>query len=169
MTTLRESNAAAKRRLNLRNPCHLLATGFGSGLSPVVPGTMGSLAAIPFWWLFHRLPTDLYALLLLSGICIGVWLCHRTARDMGVHDHGSIVWDEFIGMWITLMAIPVADWRWIAAGFVLFRILDMWKPWPIRWFDRNVHGGMGIMVDDIVAGVIAAAILWFAGYYWPLL
>ncbi len=80
------------------------------------------------------------------GDCIGVYLCHQTAKDMGVHDHGSIVWDEFIGMWITLMALPTNDWQWVAAGFVIFRILDMWKPWPIRWFDCNVHGGMGIMI-----------------------
>lgn len=97
----------------MSNPWHLLATGFGSGLSPVVPGTMGSLAAIPFWWLMTYLPQDLYSLVVLVGICVGVYLCHRTAKDMGVHDHGSIVWDEFIGMWITLMAIPVNSWQWV--------------------------------------------------------
>lgn len=153
----------AKSRLNLRNPWHLLATGFGSGLLPWVPGTWGSLAAIPFWCLMTLLPHDLYVLVLLVGISVGVYLCHRTAKDMGVHDHGSIVWDEFIGMWITLMAIPINSWPWVLAGFVVFRIFDMWKPWPIRWFDRNVHGGMGIMVDDIIAGVISAAILYAAG------
>lgn len=156
----------AKSRLKMSNPWHLLATGFGSGLSPWMPGTMGSLAAIPFWYLMSFLPQDLYSLAVLLGISIGVYLCHRTAKDMGVHDHGSIVWDEFIGMWITLMAIPVNDWRWVLAGFLLFRVLDIWKPWPIRWFDRNVHGGMGIMVDDIIAGVISAAILYCAGHYW---
>ncbi|WP_376785409.1 phosphatidylglycerophosphatase A [Pantoea piersonii] len=153
----------AKSRLRMGNPWHLLATGFGSGLSPFVPGTMGSLAAIPFWWLMARLPQDLYSLIVLLGISLGVYLCHRTAKDMGVHDHGSIVWDEFIGMWITLMAIPAHTWQWVLAGFVIFRIFDMWKPWPIRWFDRNVHGGMGIMVDDIIAGVISAALLYAAG------
>ncbi|VFS80805.1 phosphatidylglycerophosphatase A [Salmonella enterica subsp. enterica] len=76
----------------------------------------------------------------------------RRRKIWAYTDHGSIVWDEFIGMWITLMALPTTDWQWVAAGFVIFRILDMWKPWPIRWFDRNVHGGMGIMIDDIVAG-----------------
>ena len=111
---------------------------------------------------------QLYSLVVMLGICIGVYLCHQTAKDMGVHDHGSIVWDEFIGMWITLMALPTNDWQWVTAGFVIFRILDMWKPWPIRWFDRNVHGGMGIMIDDIVAGVISAGILYFIGHHWPL-
>ena len=147
----------ATRRLRMSNPWHLLATGFGSGLSPVVPGTMGSLAAIPFWLLLIQLPWQLYSLLVMFSICIGVYLCHQTAKDMKVHDHGSIVWDEFVGMWITLMALPVNDWQWVAGGFVIFRILDMWKPWPIRCFDRNVHGGMGIMIDDIVAGVRIAA------------
>jgi hypothetical protein len=87
---------------------------------------------------------------------------------MGTHDHGSIVWDEFVGMWITLMALPTMDWQWVAAGFVIFRIFDMWKPWPIRWFDRNIHGGMGIMVDDIVAGVISAGVLYVIGHHWPI-
>jgi hypothetical protein len=104
----------------------------------------------------------------MMSICIGVYICHRTAKDMGTHDHGSIVWDEFVGMWITLMALPTLDWQWVAAGFVIFRIFDMWKPWPIRWFDRNIHGGMGIMVDDIVAGVISAGVLYVIGHHWPL-
>lgn len=156
----------AKARLRMSNPWHLLATGFGSGLSPWMPGTVGSLAAIPFWYFMNMLPSDLYSLLVLLGISIGVYLCHRTAKDMGVHDHGSIVWDEFIGMWITLMAIPALSWQWVLAGFVIFRLFDIWKPWPIRWFDKNVHGGMGIMVDDIVAGIISAAILYLMGHYW---
>ena len=110
----------AKSRLKMSNPWHLLATGFGSGLSPWMPGTAGSLAAIPFWYLLNLLPQDLYSLVLLLGISIGVYLCHRTAKDMGVHDHGSIVWDEFIGMWITLMAIPTDSWQWVLAGFLVF-------------------------------------------------
>ncbi|VAS11901.1 phosphatidylglycerophosphatase A [Klebsiella pneumoniae] len=124
------SRDEALSRLSMRNPWHLLATGFGSGLSPVVPGTMGSLAAIPFWYLMTFLPWQLYSLVVMMSICIGVYLCHRTAKDMGTHDHGSIVWDEFVGMWITLMALPTLDWQWVAAGFVIFRIFDMWKPWP---------------------------------------
>nr|WP_167377139.1 phosphatidylglycerophosphatase A [Pantoea wallisii] len=163
MITLTRNKDVAKSRLRMGNPWHLLATGFGSGLSPIMPGTAGSVAAIPFWWLMTFLPLQLYTLVVLIGISVGVYLCHRTARDMGVHDHGSIVWDEFIGIWITLMAIPAMSWQWVLAGFVIFRIFDMWKPWPIRWFDRNVHGGMGIMVDDIIAGVISAVILYGLG------
>ena len=88
------SRDEALSRLSMRNPWHLLATGFGSGLSPVVPGTMGSLAAIPFWYLMTFLPWQLYSLVVMMSICIGVYLCHRTAKDMGTHDHGSIVWDD---------------------------------------------------------------------------
>ena len=87
----------AKSRLSMRNPWHLLATGFGSGLSPIVPGTMGSLAAIPFWYLMTFLPWQLYSLVVMLSICIGVYLCHQTAKDMGVHDHGSIVWASLLG------------------------------------------------------------------------
>lgn len=162
---MRWPDKAAKQRLKLSNPWHLLATGFGSGLSPIVPGTMGSLAAIPFWYVLSFLPWPLYLIAVILGTGIGIYLCHVTARDMGVHDSGSIVWDEFIGMWITLMALPAKEWYWVAVGFLLFRLFDMWKPWPIRWFDRNVQGGLGIMVDDIVAGIIAAVALYLIGHY----
>lgn len=165
MTTLLKTKDIAKSHLNMRNPWHLLATGFGSGLSPIMPGTVGSLAAIPFWYALTYLSVPLYLLVVVVACAIGFYLCHVTARDMGVHDHGSIVWDEFVGMWITLIAIPVHDWRWVALGFVVFRILDIWKPWPIRWFDKNIQGGAGIMVDDIVAGVVAAGVIYLLGYY----
>lgn len=167
MTILPRHKDVAKSRLKMSNPWHLLAVGFGSGLSRSFwdDGLAGSDSVLVSDDLFAW---QLYSLVVMLGICIGVYLCHQTAKDMGVHDHGSIVWDEFIGMWITLMALPTNDWRWVAAGFVIFRILDMWKPWPIRWFDRNVHGGMGIMIDDIVAGVISAGILYFIGHHWPL-
>jgi len=158
---------AAKKRLRMRNPWHLLATGFGSGLFPWGPGTAGSVAAIPCWMLLTYLPWQVYSMVVMFSICIGIYLCHQTAKDMGVHDHGSIVWDEFVGMWITLMAIPVRSWQWVLAGFVVFRIFDIWKPWPIRWFDRNMHGGMGIMIDDVIAGVISALVIYLIGHHWP--
>ncbi|MFP1951180.1 phosphatidylglycerophosphatase A [Lonsdalea quercina] len=170
MTTLVSENKGsreAKSRLRMLNPWHFLATGLGSGLSPWMPGTAGSLAAIPLWYLMILLPWQLYSLLVMLSIGIGVYLCQRTAKDMGVHDHGSIVWDEFVGMWITLMAVPSMHWGWVVTGFVLFRLLDIWKPWPIRWFDRNVHGGMGIIVDDVIAGVVAAALIYLLGHSLP--
>ncbi|HBV7987658.1 TPA: phosphatidylglycerophosphatase A [Citrobacter freundii] len=142
-----------------------------SAFQPITPRFPSMQKRSPphtFWYLMTFLPWQLYSLVVMLSICIGVYLCHQTAKDMGVHDHGSIVWDEFVGMWITLMALPTNDWQWVAAGFVIFRILDMWKPWPIRWFDRNVHGGTGIMIDDIVAGILSAGILYFIGHHWPV-
>ncbi|NAW68567.1 phosphatidylglycerophosphatase A [Vibrio sp. V27_P1S3P104] len=151
-------------RLSMRNPWHLLATGFGSGLSPIIPGTMGTLAAVPFYLLLAHLPIWLYSLLVLFACFIGVKICQLTATDMKVHDHGSIVWDEFVGFWITMfivpfLQLPVWDWRWLVSGFVLFRFFDMVKPWPIGWLDKRIDGGLGIMLDDIVAGVISAFML----------
>ena len=165
MTILPKIKDIAKSRLNLRNPWHLLATGFGSGLSPIMPGTAGSLAAIPFWYLLSSLSLPAYIFIVVVACLMGFYLCHVTARDMGVHDHGSIVWDEFVGMWITLLAIPVHDWRWVALGFVVFRFFDILKPWPICWFDKNIQGGAGIMVDDIVAGLVSAGVICLLGYY----
>lgn len=159
----------AKKKLRMTNPVHLLATGFGSGLSPIMPGTMGSLVAIPIWWfLLQGLSVEFYIAILIISSIIGVYLCRRTALDMGVHDHGSIVWDEFVGMWITLMVIPIYNWQWILLAFILFRIFDMWKPWPIRYFDRHIHGGFGIMIDDIIAGIISALCIAAINFYLPL-
>lgn len=155
-------NKDAKCRIRLTNPCHLLAVGFGSGLIPWLPGTAGTLAALPFWYLLSSLSMPVYWLLVVIAAVLGIYLCQRTSQDMGVHDHGSIVWDEFVGIWITLAVIPVNNWRWVLAGFLLFRVLDMWKPWPVGWFDRRVGGGFGIMLDDITAGVIAACLLYIA-------
>lgn len=151
--------------IRLSNPWHLLATGFGSGLSPVVPGTMGTLASVPFYLLVANLPCWLYVLVVIISAVIGIKICSQTSNDMGVHDHGSIVWDEFVGFWITMLMVPalnlpVLDWNWILLGFVYFRFFDMLKPWPISWFDKNVHGGLGIMIDDVVAGVAAGVVLW---------
>ncbi|AFP84431.1 phosphatidylglycerophosphatase A [secondary endosymbiont of Ctenarytaina eucalypti] len=153
-----------KKRINLYNPCHFLATGFGSGMFPWMPGTIGSLVAIPSWYLLVLLPWHLYFLAVLFSFFLGVYFCHQTAQDMRIHDHCCIVWDEFVGLWITLIALPVNDWRWVLSGFFLFRLLDTWKPWPICWFDRKVYGGIGIMLDDVIAGGIAAILLYSIGY-----
>ncbi|UTV27119.1 phosphatidylglycerophosphatase A [Photobacterium atrarenae] len=157
--------ANPKEKINLKNPWHLLATGFGSGLSPVIPGTMGTLAAVPFYLLLAELPFSVYLVLVLSAALLGITICQKTSDDMGVHDHGSIVWDEFVGFWITMAVAPVVSWQWLLAGFVLFRFFDMVKPWPISWLDKHVHGGFGIMADDILAGVMAMISLWGLGYW----
>ncbi len=156
--------------IKLSNPWHLLATGFGSGLSPVIPGTVGTLASIPFYLLLAGLPLWLYLLVLVVASIVGITICSKTSHDMGVHDHGSIVWDEFVGFWITMLMVPVLDlpvldWHWIVAGFVYFRFFDMLKPWPISWFDKNIHGGLGIMIDDIIAGIAAGLVLWGSYLY----
>lgn len=142
----------------LSSPIHFLAFGFGSGLSPMAPGTVGTLMAIPLYLLMARLPWMYYLALLALAIVVGVWLCGESARLLGVHDHGGIVWDEFVGFWITMLFVP-PEWLWIALGFVLFRLFDIWKPWPIRLIDKQVDGGLGIMLDDILAGIYALLLL----------
>ncbi len=154
-----------KSKLQLSNPVHLLATGFGSGLSPIIPGTMGTIAAIPFYFLLVWLSPYALPIAVVLGSIIGVYLCGQTAKDMGAHDHGSIVWDEFVGFWITMLLVPVMTWQAVLAGFILFRFFDMVKPWPIRWFDQKVEGGFGIMLDDIIAGIISMLLLWVGHVY----
>jgi len=141
-----------------RNPIHFLAFGFGSGAMPFAPGTFGTLAALPVYWLMLPLSLWAYLAVVLMMALVGIWLCHVTSRDLGVHDHAGIVWDEIVGYLITMIAAP-SGWQWIVAGFVLFRFFDIIKPWPIGWVDRRVHGGLGIMLDDVLAAVLAWAVL----------
>ena len=142
----------------LLHPVNFLALGFGSGLAPVAPGTAGTLVAIPVYLLLQPLALDLYLPLVAALFVAGIPMCAYTAKRLHVHDHPGIVWDEVVGYLVT-MAFAPAGWLWIVAGFVLFRIFDVAKPWPIKWFDRQVNGGLGIMLDDLVAGVFAAAVL----------
>lgn len=143
------------------DPVHLLAFGFGSGLAPFAPGTFGTLAAVPLYLLLAPLSLPLYLALVVVAFIAGIWICGKAGEDLGVHDHGGIVWDEFVGLWIALIAVP-AGWLWIVAGFSLFRLFDIWKPWPIGWADRQVSGGLGVMLDDVIAGVYALAVLQLA-------
>ncbi|HPE60533.1 MAG: phosphatidylglycerophosphatase A [Thiothrix sp.] len=148
------------------SPVHWLAFGLGSGLVPQAPGTFGTLAAVPFYLLLATLPLGTYLTVVVLAFGFGVWLCGESSRRLGVHDHGGIVWDEFVGFWITMTAAP-AGWYWVVAGFMLFRVFDVWKPWPIRWFDRQVQGGLGIMLDDVLAGLagwgVLQCLVWLAG------
>jgi len=151
-------------RLILRNPICLLAFGFGSGLVPKAPGTFGTLAAIPFYWLAAPLPVPAYLLLVLGLFVAGVWICGRCEQIIGVEDHSGIVFDEFVGLFITFIAAPATP-AVVVAGFCLFRLFDVLKPWPIAWFDRRVHGGLGIMLDDVLAGIFAALCLMGLRWY----
>ena len=148
---------------DLSNPLHLLAFGFGSGLAPKAPGTFGTLAAVPVYLLLQPLPPSLYLLLLAGGFLAGIAICGRTSRDLGVHDHGGIVWDEIAGMYITLLAAPPTVAGWILA-FVLFRAFDIAKPWPIRDLDHRLGGGVGIMLDDLAAALYALILLALYGW-----
>ncbi|AOY88807.1 phosphatidylglycerophosphatase A [Marinobacter salinus] len=142
----------------LKNPVHLLAFGFGSGAAARAPGTWGSLAAIPLWYGFAWLPAAAYWSLVFIAFLLGIWLCGKTARDLKVHDHGGIVWDEFVGMWIALGLFPDEVYG-VLMAFALFRLFDIVKPWPIGWLDKRTPGGLGIMIDDVVAGFMALVCL----------
>jgi len=140
------------------NPIHFITFGFGSGAMPYAPGTFGTLMTIPFYLLIKDLPPIYYAVFLVLITALGIWLCGKTCREIGVHDHPGTVFDEFVGFFVTMFAAP-AGWIWIVVGFILFRIFDIWKPQPIQWLDENIHGGLGVVLDDVVAGLVAMIML----------
>ena len=140
-----------------RDPVHWLAFGFGAGLMPFAPGTWGSLPGILLWYLVPREPL-LQLGVAAALLAAGIWICGESARRIGVHDHGGIVWDEIAGMYLTLLVVP-AEPVWVLAAFGLFRLADIWKPWPIRDLDHSLHGGLGIMLDDVIAALYAGSIL----------
>ncbi len=148
----------------LRDPVHLLAFGFGSGLSPWAPGTMGSLLGVALAWWTLPLTGELRLLVAIALILSGIWLCGESARRIGVHDHPGIVWDEIAAMYLVLLLLPPSLPLW-ALGFGLFRLFDIWKPWPIRDLDHRLRGGLGIMLDDLVAALYAALILVIYRWY----
>ena len=147
-----------RQRVSLRNPVHFLALGFGSGLIPFMPGTFGSLAALPLLVPFLYLSPATLLIAAVLACAIGIYLCGKTADDMQVHDHGSIVWDEVAGILLTFLWVPLSLWT-VVAGFILFRFFDIVKPWPIGPVDKYVSGGLGIMLDDIIAGLMACVSL----------
>lgn len=147
----------------LKHPAVFLATGFGSGLSPKAPGTVGTLVSL-LLFLFLQDTTWPLLFVCVVGFAIGIWLCEVTTEKLGVHDHGGIVWDEFIGLWITMLWVPLTAVNLLLA-FILFRIFDILKPWPIAYLDKRVGGGFGIMIDDVLAGIFANIILQLDIYY----
>jgi phosphatidylglycerophosphatase A len=144
----------------LSNPWHLISLGFGSGLSPIVPGTVGTaFGVLSFHFLTAWFPTFLtplaWYIICAIGFVIGIKACQFTGDALMSPDSGHMVWDEIIAMWLIMAYIMPTDWKQELAAFVLFRIFDMTKPPPIRWFDRHIHGGFGVMLDDIIAAIFA--------------
>lgn len=152
---------AARRRALLGHPAGWIACGFGSGLSPWAPGTAGSAVALLPWLALRGLAWPYYLVVVALAFALGVWASNVAIARLRVDDPGAVVWDEFVGQWIALLplvAVPLA-WPWIFTGFALFRLFDVCKPWPVSWADRRVKGGLGVMLDDVVAGVYAAGVL----------
>ena len=150
---------APSLRFLFAHPAHLVACGFGSGLSPVAPGTAGTL----FAWATFPLLTLAFAepwLLVFLAVCFigGAWAAHKTGRDLGVVDHGSIVWDEIVPFWLVLVFCP-PGWLWQGVAFLAFRFFDIVKPQPARWFDEEVKNGFGVMCDDLVAAGYTVLVL----------
>jgi phosphatidylglycerophosphatase A len=142
----------------MKRPLMWLATGFGAGLSPVAPGTAGSLVGVLFYLAMAGLALPLYLALVLVLAIIGIWVCERAGRALAVADHPSIVWDEIVGLLIAMAATP-PSWQGLVSGFALFRLFDILKPWPVGRIDRSVKGGLGVMLDDVMAGLYALACL----------
>lgn len=137
----------------------LLALGFGAGLAPLAPGTAGTLLAVPLAWGLKTIGLPLYLLAVAAMLLLGAWVCGRVGERLGVPDHGALVWDEMVGYMIAVALVP-PHWGWMLAGFVLFRLLDILKPWPVRSVERAFSGGWGVMLDDVVAGLLTLAALW---------
>ena len=149
---------SATARFVFKNPIHTLAFGFGSGLASRAPGTVGTFAALPIWYLMSEFFSfGVLAAIVAVAFLLGIWICGYTSRALGVHDHGGIVWDEFVGLWLTLLFLPATFWS-LVVGFMFFRLFDIWKPWPISFLDKHVHGGLGIMLDDVLAALPAAGL-----------
>ena len=141
-----------------RNPLYFIAFGLGSGAMPFAPGTFGTLMAIPFYLLLRELALPFYLIFVLVFIAATSWLSDRISRDIHVHDHPGMCIDEFAGFFVTMIAAP-SGWHWILIGFLLFRLFDIWKPWPISWIDKHMTSGFGMILDDVVAGLFAMIII----------
>ena len=148
----------------LTDPVNFLAFGFGTGLAPFAPGTFGSIPGLILFWLTLDFGLYVQLSIAIAMALVGIWICGESARRIGVHDHGGIVWDEIVGMYVTLFLAPVSIVGFVLA-FALFRIMDIVKPWPIRDLDHSMQGGLGIMLDDLLAAVYAALLLALYGWF----
>ncbi|GKT12072.1 MAG: phosphatidylglycerophosphatase A [Thiomicrorhabdus sp.] len=144
----------------IEKPILMLGFGFGSGLAKKGPGTAGTLLGLLLF-----IPIILWSesaawAVLLVGTLVGSSICGKSSELLGVHDHGGIVWDEFVGIWLVLVLLPEQNLLFWALAFITFRLFDIWKPWPIKWVDQKVHGGFGIMLDDVLAAIYAIGVIW---------
>ena len=151
-------------RLRPQHWIHWLAVGLGSGLRRPAPGTWGTLGGVVAFLPVIYLPVSIACIWVVLGALVGPYICGRTARDLGCGDHGSIVWDEWAGVWIALLLAPVTWWGWLFA-FALFRVFDIWKPWPIHRIEKLKPVGFGIMIDDLVAGLFAGVLVYGLGHW----
>lgn len=141
-----------------QDPLYFIAFGFGSGAIPFAPGTFGTLFAIPFYLVLETMPQTAYLVFVILFAAASSWICDRISRDIHSHDHPGMCIDEFAGFFVTMIHAPHGV-SWTILGFLLFRLFDIWKPWPINILDQKVHGGFGMVVDDIVAGLFAFAVI----------
>lgn len=144
--------------LLLSHPAHFLALGFGAGLAKKAPGTFGSMVGVAAYWMISAWNIDLQLTIIAAMLLIGIYVCAKTGQALGVDDHGSIVWDEIVAMMLVLTITPF-QWQWWIIAFLLFRLFDIWKPSPIRNCDARIKGGLGVMLDDILAAVYAMIML----------
>ena len=158
---LKRSHATGARALG-KDPEAWLAFGLGTGLSPYAPGTWGAVLGLPLAWLLHLSGPVVYAIATTGIVFVGIRFCGHTAQRLGVHDHPGINFDEVAGQLVACAVAPL-DWRWFLLAFLLFRFFDILKPWPIRWLDKHLVGGLGIMADDVAAGAAAGLLVWLLG------
>lgn len=153
-------------RFVLRNPIHFAAFGFGSGMSPFAPGTVGTLVAFPIYWALVQLGMrqEAYLALIFFLFVIGIWFCEKTGSALGVADHNGIVWDEIVAFLLILHFTP-QTLNWFVVAFFVFRIFDVWKPFPIRHFDSTIKNGFGVMLDDLLAAIYSLAVIVLLDYY----
>lgn len=155
-----------EKKINLKNPVHFLAIGFGSGLLKPAPGTWGTLAGLMLSILLWNITQSnlFFIFLAVISFIFGCYLCQKTSNDLGVHDDGRIVWDEIVAIFLMFAFLPEYNWFAYILTFIIFRIFDILKPYPIRYFDEKLESGLGIMVDDILAAIFALISLYII--YW---
>ena len=149
----------------LAHPAHFFALGFGSGLAPKAPGTFGTLIGFPLFWLIFNYSFSTQLIIIAVLFIFGVYVCDKTGKDLGVSDHGAMVWDEIVAIMLVLAFAPNTWLGWLVA-FLLFRLFDIWKPYPICYFDAKLKNGFGVMFDDLLAAIYAILVLKFI--VWPL-